>query len=261
MEIARAVEANNAAFLLSMGRAGGGAERDDHQLTWTIGGSALGYHNAVVRADLSADEADAAISGSIDVMRAKGVPGSWHVGPSMRPADLGARLLARGFADGGPEPGMALELDRIAEVPTPLGLELERVRDRAGIEAYADVLALGFGEGEREARWAADVFARIGFADTSPWRHYLGRVEGRPVATASVFSAAGVLGIYFVSTAPTFRRRGIGAWITRAALLAGRAPEHRHGVLGSSPMGHPVYLRLGFVEVCAIRVYEWSPSR
>ena len=31
------------------------------------------------------------------------------------------------------------------------------------------------------------------------------------------------------------------------------------GVLGSSPMGQPMYERLGFREVCAVNVYEWSP--
>jgi GNAT superfamily N-acetyltransferase len=258
MDLARAVEANNAAFLLSMGRASGGEERDD-SVAWTIGGSPLAYHNAVVRAELTEAEADDAIAASVNTMRARGVPGSWHVGPSMHPSDIGQRLLAHGFADGGLEPGLAVDLDRIAEVPRPPGLELEWIRDRVGMDAHAGVLALGFGEGEREARWAAEVFTRIGFADDTPWRHYLGRLDGQPVATASVLAAAGVAGIYFVSTAPAHRRCGIGAWITRAALLAARAPDHRHGVLGSSPLGHPIYLRLGFVEICSIHVYEWHP--
>jgi hypothetical protein len=30
-------------------------------------------------------------------------------------------------------------------------------------------------------------------------------------------------------------------------------------VLGSSPMGQRMYERLGFREVCALTVYEWSP--
>ena len=44
----RAIEENTAAFLLALGRAGGGEERDDSEITWTIGGSPLSYHNAVV---------------------------------------------------------------------------------------------------------------------------------------------------------------------------------------------------------------------
>ena len=43
MDLARAVEDNNAQFLLALGRAGGGAERNDEHLAWTIGGSPLAY--------------------------------------------------------------------------------------------------------------------------------------------------------------------------------------------------------------------------
>jgi hypothetical protein len=73
MDLVRAVEANNVELLLSMGRAGGGEERDD-RLTWTIGGSPIAYHNCVVRASLAPDQADDAIAASQALMRAKGVP-------------------------------------------------------------------------------------------------------------------------------------------------------------------------------------------
>jgi GNAT superfamily N-acetyltransferase len=260
VDLAIPVEVNNAQFLLSMGRAGGGDQRVDRHVTWTIGGSPLAYHNCVVRAELAPDEADRTISASLALMRAKGVPGSWHVGPSMRPADIGDRLIAHGFVDGGAEPGMAVDLGQPPEVPTPPGITLERIGDAAGLAAYAGVLALGFGEGEKEARWAAEVFGRIGLGDDAPWRHYMGRIAGQPVATASLFFAAGVAGIYFVSTAPEYRRRGIGAWITRAVLVEAHSLGHRTGVLGSSPLGYHVYQRLGFEEVCAIRIYEWTPA-
>src|SRR5438067_2376685 len=152
VDLARAVEENQAEFLLALGRAGGGEERSDPHLSWTIGGSPLAYHNTVVRANLTPDRADAAIAASLALMRARGVPGSWHVGPSMRPRDLGDRLRAHGFA-GGPEPGMALDLDRLADAPAPPGLTVARVRAAADLDAYADVLARGFGEGPPEAAW------------------------------------------------------------------------------------------------------------
>ena len=107
--VARAVEDNEAEFLLALGRAGGGRERDDAEITWVIGGSPIAYHNCVVRADLEPERADPAITESQNLMRTSGVAGSWHVGPSMRPTDLGTRLEAHGF-EGGPEPGMAADL-------------------------------------------------------------------------------------------------------------------------------------------------------
>src|SRR3954467_13299506 len=108
--LARAVEENGAEFLLALGRAGGGDERAEPQIAWVIGGSPIDYHNAVVRADLGPEQSDEAIAESIASLRAHSVPGTWHVGPSMRPADLGARLIAHGFAYAGDDIGMAADL-------------------------------------------------------------------------------------------------------------------------------------------------------
>ncbi len=179
----------------------------------------------------------------------------------MRPADLGERLLAHGFTYGSPEPGMAADLLALPEDrPVPAGLTIERVRDERDLALWTRTLATGFGEGEREAAWVGEMYRRIGLDDRAPWRHYLGRLGGEPVATASLFLGAGVAGIYFVFTVPQARRRGIGAAITLAALREARALGYRIGVLGSSAMGYGVYQRLGFREYCAFGIYEWRPT-
>ena len=257
----RAIEENGAEVLLAMGRAAGGEERAEAGLHWVIGGSPLAYHNCVVRADLPAHEADAAITASVACFQAHGVPGSWHVGSLMRPADLGVRLAAHDFADAGDEIGMAVDLAELPEeLPAPAALSVERVRDDRDLGAWAAVLARSFGEGELEAAWVRDVYRRIGLGDGVPWRHYLGRLAGEPVATASLFVGGGAAGVYFVATLPSARRRGIGAAVTLAALRAGRALGQRVGVLAASEMGRSVYRRLGFAELCRIGVYEWRPG-
>src|SRR6185437_6924390 len=75
-----AIEQNQSAFLLALGRAGGGEECRDDALWWTIGGSPIDYHNCVVRAELTDATADAAIESSIAALDAHRVPGTWHVG-------------------------------------------------------------------------------------------------------------------------------------------------------------------------------------
>ncbi|MEQ7006624.1 GNAT family N-acetyltransferase [Actinopolymorpha sp. B17G11] len=256
-----AIEDNAAELLLDMGRIGGGEQRVDAALTWTIGGSPIDYHNCVVRADLDPAGADTAIAESVRAMRDHGVPGTWHVGPSMRPSDLGDRLLAAGF-EAGAEAGMAADLHALLEdLSTPDGLEIARVTDRATLARWKDTLAQGFGEGESEAAWVAQVYARIGFGDDVPYRHYLAYLDGEPVGTSTLFLGAGVAGIYFVMAVPAVRRQGIGAAVTLAALRDARALGYRIGVLGSSKAGHSVYARLGFQDYCEIRVYEWAPPQ
>jgi GNAT superfamily N-acetyltransferase len=254
-----AVEENAAGMLFSMGRAGGGEESSDPRLAFTLGGSPLGYHNAVVHAELSGDEADAAIVWFQGRLAALKLPGCWHVDATSRPRDLPERLKRHGFTGGG-EPAMACALDRLPEVHPPDGVAVERVRDDAGLHALADVLAAGFGEGEVEARWAESVWRTIGFADETPWRHYLARLDGRPAGCASLFvHPPDVGGIYFVCTHPEHRRRGIGAAVTLAAMRGARELGCRLAVLGTSEMGRPVYERLGFRYVGDVRIFDWAP--
>jgi GNAT superfamily N-acetyltransferase len=256
---ALAIEENGAEFLVTLGRVAGAEERDDGRVRWVIGNSPVDYHNCVVSADLTEEEADGEIEASLDRLRAHGVPGSWHVGPSMRPSDLGERLIAHGFEYGGDDIGMAVDLSELPEeVPAEENLMIERVRDTAGLAAWVEALGSGFGEGPVEAEWAGEMYRRLGFE--GPWRHYVGLLAGDPVATSTSFFWAGVVGIYFVCTVERARRRGIGAGITLAALREARDLGHTVGVLGSSEMGYPVYRRLGFEEYCRIGLYEWRPG-
>jgi GNAT superfamily N-acetyltransferase len=285
-ELIRAIEDNAAELLLRMGAAGGGVQRDDAAVRWTIGGSPIDYHNAVVAASLDDDSTDRVIAESLQELKNRGVPGSWHVGPSMRPLDLGERLLAAGFTHGGSEPGMAVRLSdlqparaaaRAAEVEAGAGggafgsgaagaaaegvgagpeLRVERVGSAEMLGVWVETLGRGFGEGPREAWWVGEVYGELGLTD--PWRHYLGYLDDLPVATASVFLGAGVAGVYFVMTAPEVRRRGIGGAITHTALREARDSGFQYAVLGSSPAGRSVYARLGFRELCTIDLYEWA---
>jgi GNAT superfamily N-acetyltransferase len=253
------IEENGAQFLMTLGRAAGAEERDDGRVRWAIGNSPIDYHNCVVHAALTQNEADREIEASLQRMREHEVPGSWHVGPSMRPPDLGRRLIAHGFEYGGDDIGMAVDLSALPhEVPVPDDFVIERVRDEAGLAAWVEALGSGFGEGPVEAEWVGEMYRRLGFE--GPWRHYLGRVHEEPVATATSFFGAGVAGIYFVCTVERARRRGIGARITLAALSEARDLGYSVGVLGSSEMGYPVYRGLGFEEYCRIGLYEWRPG-
>lgn len=252
-ELIRAIEGNAAELLLAMGAAGGGRQRSDQAVRWTIGGSPIDYHNAVVTCSVDDRTAEVVVAESLQELKDHGVPGSWHVGPSMRPLDLGDRLVAAGFTHGGAEPGMALRLAELRETEVA-GLRVERIGLKE-LGVWADTLGRGFGEGPKEAQWVAEVYRRLGVAD--PWRHYVGYLGDEPVATATVFLAAGVAGLYFVMTVPEARRRGIGAAITAAVLREARDSGSEYAVLGSSPAGRSVYAGLGFREYCAIDLYEW----
>lgn len=70
-----------------------------------------------------------------------------------------------------------------------------------------------------------------------------------PVATASAMVSGGVSYIAWVGTAQRSMRRGLGDALTRAATAAGLELGADVTALLASPMGAPVYRRMGFDEV------------
>jgi predicted GNAT family acetyltransferase len=252
-----AIEENANDFLRGLGGAGGGEERVDAKVAWTIGGSTVDNHNAIYKADVAPEDVNTVIAAAVERLRARKVSGTWHVGPSTRQADIGARLIEHGFTFGADEPGMAADLSALVDHPAPTGFTVSRVRNEHDLAEWIVTLASGFGEGPHEANWAGAMYRKIGFGDDAPSRLYVGRIDGKPVATASCWFAAGVAGVYFVYTVESMRRRGIGAAITVEALKDARSLGYRIGVLGSSPMGQSVYARIGFREYCSIAIYEW----
>jgi len=73
--------------------------------------------------------------------------------------------------------------------------------------------------------------------------------EDGPVATAGALVARRVSYISWVGTVQRAMRRGLGDAVTRAATAAGLDLGGEITALVASPMGAPVYRRIGFVDV------------
>lgn len=177
----------------------------------------------------------------------------WWVLPSAAETSLAHRLAAAGFEPwGDPWPGMALALDRLAPVPEISGLVLERVQDREAFEEYLAVFDATLSPGPA----FTDAFHRaavaVGFDGDAPMAHFVVREEGVAVSCASLIVSGGAAGLYNVGTLERVRGRGIGAWVSNAALEEGRERGLATGVLQASKLGYRVYERLGFREVCQL---------
>jgi GNAT superfamily N-acetyltransferase len=209
---------------------------------------------------LEDDDADARIEAILESFRADGLPIVWWSGPSRRPHDLGARLLARGLTSPGDDPGMAADLHALNEdIATPAGLTIERVANDVALREW--MLALQASDvppGRREPDLRLQ--RPESYAADDDYRLYLARLDGAPVGTASAQIGAGVLGLYCVSVIQMARRQGVGAAVTLAALREARGQGYRYGVLGASEMGEGLYLRLGFEQCCLLQMYEFQPD-
>jgi ribosomal protein S18 acetylase RimI-like enzyme len=165
-------------------------------------------------------------------------------------------LRAAGYArvDGEAVPAMVMVP---ACMPPPEDcLEVTCCRTGGDLEAWATTLAAGYGIAESlAASFTAPV--RAGRLD---YELYLGRVDGKPVATSGLALSHGVAGVYVVSTLPAERRRGHGAAMTWHAIGRGMALGARFASLQSSAMGLALYERMGFRTVGEYVSYEPGPG-
>ena len=224
---------------------------EDAEATWFITGSAVApWLNQVLRVDFAPDAVDRGIDGLLAQFARRGVESMfWSVSSSSGPSHLGARLEARGLLRASSMPGMALDLDALADgVDVPAGVAIERVRDAAGLERWVRAYIDGFEMEEAAGRILHDAYAQQSLADDAPLRHYVGLIDGRAIASATFFLSAGVAGVWHIGTLASERRRGIGAAMTLAGLRDARTLGYRVATLYASELGLGVYRRLGFRE-------------
>jgi GNAT superfamily N-acetyltransferase len=163
--------------------------------------------------------------------------GCWSLDPSC-PADLGIRLLARGFQPGWRPRWMALDLAKVrTDHPYPKGLTIaaDNHTSLTGVKhlPYAQVII--------PAESTIDM--------PGQWIRFVASIRGKVVGHSVVFLTTGQLGaagIYHVGVVPRARHKGIGKAVTLAACLYAREKGYRYAVLNSTGAGQRTYEQLGF---------------
>jgi GNAT superfamily N-acetyltransferase len=183
------------------------------------------------------------------------IPNKVRLGPSSRPLDVDERLAKAGFIPGIVNHGMMLELSTRSRVAPPRALSLSPLSEPEDFLAFSGIVAANL---FAETRDAAPAFARV-LASLGRDRAFgvLGRAEGGPVSAAFAFiDFSGVGGIYFVATEAGMRGRGYAAATVDAVLEELERRGRAFCILHATPLGRPVYERLGFKTVCPLCQYR-----
>ena len=252
--LARAIDADSAATRVLNGELPLEAHLDP-DAAWAINPITDPYRSVVVAARFDEQSADRRIAEIAAAYAERATPFLWWRASLDGPADLGIRLERAGIWQVGDAPAMTVDLAALpAALDPPVGLEILGVTDVDGLHEYLAVLGV---EPPPEGApplfpppVAAAIVAHTGARlalEPVPMR-YVGRLEGRPVATSRLSLAGGAAGIYAVETLAEFRGRGIGRAMTLAPLLAARRLGYRIGTLQSSDAGFGVYRSIGFEE-------------
>lgn len=141
--------------------------------------------------------------------------------------------------------------------PLPAGVSLRHADPRADIDSFRAVVREGFASDEDEIAAVETVYSTPAAIDDPNTVGVLASVDGRDVAVARVDVIEGMGYVGWVGTLPSYRRRGMGELVTRAATNAAFELGADIIALEASPMGLPLYEKMGFETVAIDRL--WLP--
>lgn len=222
------------------------------------------FFKGVWAAQIDESNADATIDEAIAWFASRGASSFyWWNLRSSAPADIGQRLMARGFMPHGGNsqaylasgdlhtlgaPCMVADLhtlDAAALERVPPDFTIDIARSERDLHDFKQVFMSSYGASDAHTQAWVDATLHMGIDDAA-WTIYVGRLRGEPVAINVLYNGGGVAGLYGVGTSPTARGKGIGAAISLLPLLDARAQGYEYGVLFASRLGLPVYERIGF---------------
>ncbi len=220
-------------------------ERDERVVRFISSGGFSG----VLWSDLDAESADAVIAAQVERFSLRPGPWEWKYYSHDEPADLPDRLRAAGLR---PEEREALLVGEIAELPRvsepPHGVEVEAVRDRAGVKRFMSVHDEVFGG---DSSWIGRMLlADLGLERPRAWGA-LATAGGIPVGAVRLELAPGTdfAALYSVCTLAAWRGKGV--FRSLLALCVGVATERGFIYMQADalPDSRPILRRLGFLEL------------
>lgn len=208
--------------------------------------------NEVTHCDLDAEAADAAIDAAIGEFRKHGIRFRWKVFPYMRPADLSARLAARGLVA---LPTIAMARATAGfEGPTDPAITLARV-DASNLDTFTPIFAAGFGMSPEPMAPLHRAMLALG----DQYSSWIASWNGTPAAAATWTDTGSCAYLIGGVALPEFRGRGLYRALVATRLAEAAARGHDIAIThASADTSAPILARNGFEEVCRFPTFRFS---
>lgn len=203
------------------------------------------FFNNVFSANFPDSDRDEHVEELLKRFRHASIPLFWWSGPIVHDGRLRELLLSKGLIKAFEAPAMAMPLSRQLNDPQS-PLSVEEITSDDDMRGWSHVCTTAFDFDTQLSDWWSDLHKGIPFGPDFPLRHYVGMVDGRPVATASSFTTDQTVGLGSVGVIPEYRRQGFGAAITIRALHNAIQQGCDLAVLYSSEMATKMYEQIGF---------------
>jgi GNAT superfamily N-acetyltransferase len=257
--VLRELEENLWSFWSHFGRAPGCALRDEPEMLAFDTPIPILPYNGVLRFR-AATWSDARIDGAIDEVfahyRARKVPFWWLLHPTSAPADLGARLVKRGFADVELIQGMAANLDDLPPKPTlKPGIELLEVHSFSDVDVMLELVSWRWHVPEAAREQLTRMGEHFLFGSHPIGQGWVALKDGVPLAKVVTHTTSTSVGLYGVATKEEARGLGLARALSLTALHAARARGATLAVLHSTPIARNLYASIGFHDVAPLHLY------
>jgi ribosomal protein S18 acetylase RimI-like enzyme len=234
-------------------RRAGGTVLDEDGLTFWVSGHPLPVlANAVVRTDRGVPAAQVLERGRrFFATRDRGFTVMLLGEPD---AELGSVCAAAGLLQMGDMPGMVLD-HRLATAPLAPGVTLRTVETEAHVAEFARVNGEAYATYGMPPDCAPAMLNRLDVLRAPHIVSVLAETGGKAAAAAMIILSHGIAGVYWVGTTPDARGKGLAELVTRTVSNAAFDLGARVVVLQASPMGEPIYRRMGYREVTRYPYY------
>ena len=173
-------------------------------------------------------------------------------------AAVAGALEANGFVQKATWSGMWRGAGDLPQAEPPDGLTISRVDDSDELLTWIRICVEVEGFSAEQGKTFTELFQTLREQNV-PWTHLIASIDGRAVATASLFLTTRIAAIDWVNTLPDARRRGIASHLV-SRLLSDAAGTWDVAVLTSTGDGESLYRRLGFQHCARVAAYRLSSA-
>jgi GNAT superfamily N-acetyltransferase len=222
--------------------------------SFSVGPKAEAHHNTLEYSALDERSADGCIDAVVARFAELKHGLEWKVHAHDRPTDLGARLLAKGFEQGGRETLMVRPVGTDDAPASPAGIEIRRVTEPA---ALADLVAVETEVWNDDNSWLAGALAAELAQDAQALAIYIAYAGATPVSTGWIRFHGGraFATLWGGSTLKAYRSRGIYRALVGIRAALARARGAAYLAVEASDDSRPILERNGFRALTVIDSY------
>ncbi len=259
-EFAKTIDTNFGDMLRMMRNIPEASYYEEPGLCRLVSGLQHPFANMIWGGAFSEDTAHSGVQSALSPIIENNLPAFWILGTNATPENLPELLISAGLSHVGDMAGMAIDLNANTSIPIPRGITFREVLNDEDLVTWTDVLARGYELPYEVANLFSSLAGCYGLDRSSVIRLFLAELDGVPSACSMLTRFDDVAGIYCVATLPEARNHGLGAVVTSGLLLVAKQCGYRVVVLQASPMGNPVYRRIGFKEFGTMSIYMRQPA-